>query len=197
MIENHIGVFENVLSEKECTDMINFFETNAKLGKTFNRREIDPRFSASTQKKDSTLFVDFSLPSDMFFTVYPNIESIIEKLGRCYREYANKFDVLDTVAKHQLTPVIRVQKTEVGGGYHLWHCEKSEKEFSNRLLVITAYLNDVVEGGETEFLYQHKRIPSKMGSVCIFPSAFTHTHRGNPPLSNTKYIMTSWIEYIA
>jgi len=25
--------------------------------------------------------------------------------------------------------------------------------------------------------------------------AFTHTHRGNPPLSNTKYIMTGWLEY--
>ena len=56
------------------------------------------------------------------------------------------------------------------------------------------YLNDVDDGGETEFLYQKKRIRPKQGRVLIFPAGFTHTHRGNPPLSGDKYILTSWLE---
>jgi hypothetical protein len=29
----------------------------------------------------------------------------------------------------------------------------------------------------------------------IMPAGFTHTHRGNVPLSGDKYIMTSWLLY--
>ena len=57
------------------------------------------------------------------------------------------------------------------------------------------YLNDVKEGGETEFLYQHKRYQPKEGTLLIFPAGFTHTHRGNPPISNDKYIVTGWLEF--
>jgi len=31
--------------------------------------------------------------------------------------------------------------------------------------------------------------------MLVWPSQFTHIHRGNPPLSNDKYIITGWIEY--
>jgi hypothetical protein len=55
------------------------------------------------------------------------------------------------------------------------------------------YLNDIVEGGETEFLHQRKRIKPKKGTVLLFPPYFTHTHRGNPPLSNEKYAITGWM----
>ena len=56
------------------------------------------------------------------------------------------------------------------------------------------YLNDDFEGGETEFLYQNKRIVPKRGQFLIWPATYTHAHRGNPPLSGKKYITTSWIE---
>ena len=86
----------------------------------------------------------------------------------------------------------KMQTTKIGGGYHLWHCEQSMPEMATRVLTWSIYLNDVEEGGETEFLYQHKRIKATKGTVVIFPASFTHTHRGNPPLSNEKYIATGW-----
>jgi hypothetical protein len=57
------------------------------------------------------------------------------------------------------------------------------------------YLNDVQNGGETEFLYQSLRIKPTKGTAIVWPSEFTHTHRGNPPLSNNKFIITSWFEF--
>ena len=30
------------------------------------------------------------------------------------------------------------------------------------------------------------------GDVLMFPAAYTHTHRGNPPLGGNKYLATSW-----
>ena len=57
------------------------------------------------------------------------------------------------------------------------------------------YLNDVEEGGETEFLYQQLKIKPSKGRVVIWPGSFTHLHRGNPPMS-TKYIATGWFAFI-
>ena len=58
------------------------------------------------------------------------------------------------------------------------------------------YLNDVKEGGETEFLYHSKRIKAEKGKIIIFPTDFMHTHRGNPPISNSKYILTGWFSIV-
>jgi hypothetical protein len=54
------------------------------------------------------------------------------------------------------------------------------------------YLNDVEEGGETEFHYIPKRVTAKKGRILMFPAEFTHTHRGNAPLSNDKYVIATW-----
>ena len=97
-----------------------------------------------------------------------------------------------------MNPDIKLQKTLPGEGYHAWHCEVSDIPSSRRFLLCMLYLNDVNEGGETEFLYQHKRIKPVKRRVVICPTAFTHTHRGNPPLGNTtKYMINGWMQFIS
>lgn len=85
------------------------------------------------------------------------------------------------------------------GGYHHWHSEiypqNASCETLHRVLLWMFYLNDVEEGGETEFLYQGRRIAPKKGRLVIAPAGFTHTHRGNVATSGDKYIATSWILY--
>jgi len=67
---------------------------------------------------------------------------------------------------------------------------------ASRLIAWSLYLNDIDLGGETEFLYLKRRINAKAGRLVIWPAGFTHTHRGNPPLSNDKYILTGWLEFM-
>ena len=86
-----------------------------------------------------------------------------------------------------------MQKTNPGGGYHLWHSEQGNEDHSARCLVYSLYLNDIDDAGETEFLYQKLRISPKENSMVIWPAAFTHTHRGNVVHGNkSKYIITGW-----
>ena len=87
----------------------------------------------------------------------------------------------------------KFQCSRPGEGYHAWHFENNG-DVPYRKLVTMLYLNSVTEGGETEFLYQKRRIKPQQGRLVIFPAGFTHTHRGNPPLSGDKYILTSWVE---
>jgi len=85
------------------------------------------------------------------------------------------------------------------GGYPYWHCELyphrqgDDHESLHRVVLWTIYLNDGFEAGETEFLYQGRKIVPKTGSLLIAPVAFTHTHRGNVPRGGDKFIATSWI----
>jgi len=83
------------------------------------------------------------------------------------------------------------------GGYPYWHCELypmgRECEPLHRHLLWTIYLNDGFAEGETEFLYQGRKIAPRTGSALIAPAAFTHTHRGNMPRGGDKYIATSWV----
>jgi len=95
---------------------------------------------------------------------------------------------------------INLQKYVAGqGGYPYWHCEQYPKrdngEALHRAVLWTIYLNDGFEAGETEFLYQQRKVAPRTGSLLIAPTGFTHTHRGNRPEGGDKYIATSWILY--
>ena len=83
------------------------------------------------------------------------------------------------------------------GGYPYWHSEvypqPGHNDALHRMLLFMFYLNDVEEGGETDFFYQKRSVTPKAGRMVIAPAYFTHTHRGNMPVSNDKYILTSWM----
>lgn len=95
---------------------------------------------------------------------------------------------------------INVQKYEQGkGGYHHWHSEiypqLNSTEPLHRVLLFMFFLNDVEEGGQTEFFYQGRKVEAKAGRMVIAPAGFTHTHKGHVARSGDKYIATSWILY--
>jgi hypothetical protein len=108
-------------------------------------------------------------------------------------------EALGALVRNVLRPgAINIQRYTAGtGGYPYWHCELYPKDAScetlHRTVLWTIYLNDAFEEGETEFLYQARKIKPKTGSLLIAPTAFTHTHRGNRPVGGDKYIATSWL----
>lgn len=108
-------------------------------------------------------------------------------------------DALGALVRTVLRPgSINLQRYTAGtGGYPYWHCELYPKDAScetlHRTVLWTIYLNDAFAEGETEFLYQQRKIVPRTGSLLIAPTAFTHTHRGNRPVGGDKYIATSWL----
>lgn len=189
-IENFIGIYENALQEENCLAMIRYFEDLRQYNLVINQ---DQYTSKVTHRKDESVFMlhpdVITLPKGS-----PILFPFIDQFWRCYEDYCKEFDILKSTAKHGFY-MLRIQRTDVGGGFHNWHFENTGCETSNRIVTFMMYLNDVEEGGETEFLYLHKRIKPKTGTLLIWPSTYSHTHRGNPPISNTKYIITGWLTY--
>ena len=116
---------------------------------------------------------------------------ILNYMQPCIEDYLKEFSVLGQ--SRFLMSDMKLKRIPSGGGFHNWHYENGSVQTSQRHFVIQAYLNDDFEGGETEFLYWNKREKAVAGDILIFPSAFTHTHRGNPPIGpNPKYLATTW-----
>jgi hypothetical protein len=187
-----IGIYENAFSKEYCEKVIQYFEDMQEKGFVKNRKQLEN--VEKTYKDDIACFghdidqLNFG-NSGTCFKEFNNI------FWNIYKEkYSPNFSALAESGKHN-NYSFKVQKTGIGCGYHMWHYEAANREVCHRLLTWTLYLNDVEEGGETEFLYQHLRVKPKQGTLVIFPASFTHTHRGNPPLSNEKYIVTGWTEF--
>ena len=60
----------------------------------------------------------------------------------------------------------------------------------------STYLNNVKVGGETEFKYQNLKVKPKKGLSLIWPTDFTHVHRGIVAPKEDKWIVTGWFKFI-
>ena len=193
-IDNFIGVFENVLSSELCNYIIGHFENLQNLNLTLSRQTWEN--ASSIHKDNSLVFTNRQNISEALFNISTDItKHFVDSSWECYKIYAKQYGVLSSLRRHIFYDDVKIQKTLPTQGYHVWHCEQADRSSSPRLLLVLAYLNDVEEGGETEFLYQSRRIKPKQGTILICPCGFTHTHRGNPPLSGVKYVMNGWIEF--
>lgn len=190
-IENFVGIFEDAYTKEYCDRVIAHFNNAEKAGLTISRQKQQPDMS-KLNKDDSQLYAHAEYALNGTLELIANFNDVF--WGSIYPEYSSTFAPLKDYAPHA-SYCYKVQKTEVGQGYHVWHAENGNQESCNRILAWTLYLNDVEEGGETEFLYYPKRIKPKAGTLIIWPAGFTHTHRGNPPISNTKYIVTGWVQF--
>ena len=90
----------------------------------------------------------------------------------------------------------RIKRYEVGGVDRFdEHIDVSDFESARRYLAALFYLNDVEEGGHTVFPFQDKSVHPKKGHVIFFPPTWEYPHAGEPPVSNSKYIMSTYLHY--
>jgi len=201
-LKNFVGIYEGVFDKEFCETTIKAFNELTEAGFGWTRQESN---DASKMKKDDKSFFTGGFYEEKLLGYDSSIDfqglggNLGQKFNdtfwnKCYPLYNAEFDVLNESGHHSIYGN-KIQKTKVGGGYHVWHYEAMNRESSNRLLTYIVYLNDVQDGGETEFLYYPMRVKPTAGTCVVFPAAFTHTHRGNPPISNEKYILTGWIEF--
>ena len=178
-----IGVYDNALSKKECEILINQFEKSSNLmkGKTSNGY-------------DSTVKESLELPC--YFDDKSVISNIIKpKLNSYLKLYKTKYPFLDkNSARWKYNIEYNFQKYDgENDGYKVWHCEHGPGlETRNRILAWMFYLNDAKSG--TDFWHFFK-VNGKLGRCVIFPSFWTHMHKGITPNIGLKYIITGWVSF--
>jgi len=183
MINDFISVYDNSFTSDVCEEYIDLIEhyiSNGVITKEDRAYHNTDHFSLNFNND-----VSYNILSGDNLSM-----EFLPKIKEYVSEYLKKFSVLGQ--EKLLIYDTKAKKIPIGGGFHNWHYENTGLQVSARKLVIQLYLNTIEEGGETEFLYINKRIKAEQGRLIIFPAAFTHTHRGNPPIGQDKYIVSTW-----
>ena len=184
-MDDFIGVYDIAETDKFCKKVFEHLD-NIKMGDRLNPKITNTEYFL-LQEKDKTL-LNFNVEL---------LKQFMEIINVAYNHYMTKYQTaMDSVHKMSLNTNIKLQKVGPSQGYHVWHSENDGLETCSRSLFFLMYLNDVEEGGETEFLYQRKRVDPKEGRLVLAPAAWTHQHRGNPTLKGDKYIITGWSHYV-
>ena len=85
-------------------------------------------------------------------------------------------------------------KRYTGGGDDQFQPHFDSLDYTcNRYLVFLWYLNDVEEGGETDFPDLGMRVSAKAGRLLMFPPYWMFQHAGLPPRSGDKYIISTYL----
>lgn len=136
--------------------------------------------------------------------VKDSIDLDLDPASNVVKDYAKQLQlVLDEYVKlypfaGETAPFVieraNIQKYNPNGGFFPWHTERDTASFPSvyRHLVFMTYLNDVNDAGETEFFHQKIKVKPRKGLTLIWPSDWTHYHRGVPSTTETKYIVTGW-----
>jgi hypothetical protein len=194
--KDFIGMYHSVYEEGFCEHIISEFERLNENGNSYTRQESEENV-ARHYKDDIQIFANTKEVSLRKFNNASSEQIFFAGLQKCYSEYTNKYSVLkDNILKCNS---MKIQRTGCGGGYHLWHAEQGSGEGgANRGAAYMLYLNDIPldSFGETEFLYQQRRISPSKNTLLIWPAGHTHAHRGNPVYGDVyKYVITGWFCY--
>jgi len=164
---------------------------------------IDLMITGQTEDKDWSYIYDY-LREDLLHSMVEYNKLYPWLVRRIEGNFSSDLSLVRTSqgrfsASNQGTPHMQMQRYIGNQGYYAWHyeAELGDESMMHRQLAFLWYLNDVDEGGETEFRHQKIKIKPKAGTVTLFPAFWTHVHRGNPPSKDQKkYIITGWIELV-
>ena len=185
-----VYINKHSLSQELCNDMINLFEHEDRLypGVTSS--------GLNTDIKDTT---DFMITNGG--TRWNKINKLLSKelnnnviqyIKKCSNMVHSNYQIFGT--DYLSSETMQLQKYEKNVGKYVYHqdglCDFTKRKI--RKLTFLWYLNNVEEGGETEFWSKYS-IKPEAGKLVLFPADWTFPHTGKVPISNDKYIITGWL----
>lgn len=176
-------IFEEIIiNDNICNDLLIWFTQNKHLQHKAMMKnvETDENHVDESQKMAVQSWADKY-----------SFELIKDCIDQCLPLYKNN---IGYPADYNLTSRdYNVRVYPRGRGLFNTHIDTGTEQTFDRILAFILYLNTVKEGGETEFTHTKRKIKPVKGKVLIFPCNYLFPHRGNIPLSNDKYIATSFL----
>jgi len=184
-----IRVYDNYIPSDQCDMMVDWYESNTSLqeegcvldgltGKA-NRKTSYKVCKESTVDRQDILDIlsesSFGVYEDAFKGGFPFPDPSMYQL--CLNGYT-------------------IRRYDKNKGVFKPHIDQHSGGTQKRLFAVLIYLNDVDEGGETEFPEWNISVSPKKGRILLFPCNFLFVHQGNVPISHDKYMSAMFINFM-
>jgi len=180
-LAHYIRTYDQALPREFCDRVVQRFESDA------GRQQRNGATVRSGLSESSWLEMDLSDCNEF------NFRNIVVNCQRFYKSVYEKDCAIRPALPdaRELAPLI-VKRYDVGGGDRFQPHFDSIGDVADRYMVFLWYLNDVAEGGETEFTDLGIRCQPQAGRLLVFPPFWMYRHAGRPPISNSKYILSTY-----
>jgi len=177
-----IKIHDNALEPEICDYLISLFEQCS-----------DKQERIENDSKPN--FTQFNFTENRNLSTETNeIHNLIIKKVFEYRDLYYEFIDKRVFPEEHAFEQFRIKRYNPGGDdWFDTHVDVTNHESSRRFLSFMWYLNDVETGGNT--IFDGMMIKPKRGTLVIFPPLWMYPHRGEPPLSGPKYIMSAYLHY--
>lgn len=184
---NFIGAY-NIENDSLCEKIVSFFEENKDLQSQGAVGDgVDEKIKKST---DITIYPN-NLKEEKFFL----FKDYLNSLNKCYKDYRETYPFLKKFITKVDLGYFNIQKYLPGGHFAELHSERTSLQNLHRLFAWMTYLNDVDDGGTTDFDYFDIKVKPEKGKTLIWPAEWTHAHTGSILKSGKKYIITGWMHF--
>ena len=181
-LQRCIQVFDGALSAEFCAQMLEAFQRNSRFHVP-NGRGLRRGFEHSAWTElNITPLADAGFKG--FF-----LKQVDDYLAR----YNSNLRLTLPVPVRPRIEDIRIKRYRAGTDELFEPHFDSMDDKSNRYLVFLWYLNDVADGGETEFCNLDIRVAPRAGRLLMFPPYWMFQHAGLAPRSNDKYIVSTYL----
>ena len=178
----------NLENNELCKKIINFFENNPDL----QLKGITSDGINYKEKKTTDIPINPKKLNDPKFNI---LKIYISELFKCYMDYQTQWPFLKKMLSGIDLTGFNLQKYSPGDHFAELHSERTSFNSLHRLFAWMTYLNDVENGGQTNFGHYGIKIKPETGKTLIWPAEWTHAHTGEILKSGTKYIVTGWMHF--
>ena len=173
------------LGPDDCRAVIDRFDRDERKspGKVYRQADVRTEEAAIKNSWDLEI-LDAGDWRPIFRAVHPRIQA-------CIQHYLSRSPILQSFDL-QVTGY-KIQMYPRGQGFFRWHADSTGPGVQSRQVAMILYLNDVAEGGETEFFHQAIKVAPRAGQLLLFPAGWNYMHCGQVPVSHDKYIIQTFV----
>ena len=201
-MDNLIRVYDNVIDNEYCHELMDKFENNEQLHQKFDKEYCNHLID----KFENNEALHQKFDSDGMVFTQINIQKVgwihdVNLLKAIFTDHVEKYKN-DCKIKEQQMPLTCVlepirMKRYLPNDYDEFrpHVDVNQKANCTRFLVMFLYLANNKKG-KTTFPNLDVEIECKQGSLLIFPPMWPWLHAGQKPTKTSKYIMQSYLHYV-
>jgi len=181
-LTHYVQCFDNALEPEFCERMIESFDRLSRFHARSGRGVVTQLEESAWTELNVTKVADASF--ETFFR-----EQAVHYLAL----YNERVALTLPIPPRNRLENLRIKRYSANAGDRFQPHFDALDYCSNRYMVFLWYLNDVGEGGETEFCDLGMRIDARQGRLLMFPPYWMFQHAGLPPRSNDKYMISTYL----